>query len=47
MIKFARADASDEVFEKTAMRAETLVESCRDAAIAAEKEKKKKGGKVS
>ena len=47
MIKFARADASNEVFEKTAKRAETLVESCRDAAIAAEKEKKKKGGKVS
>ena len=47
MIKFARADASNEAFEKTAKRAETLVESCRDAAIAAEKEKKKKGGKVS
>ena len=47
MIKFARADASNDVFEKTAKRAETLVESCRDAAIAAEKEKKKKGGKVS
>ena len=47
MIKFARADASDDVFEKTAKRAETLVESCRDAALAAEKEKKKKGDKVS
>lgn len=47
MIKFARADASDDVFEQTARRAEALVESCHDASIAAEKEKKKKGGKES